>query len=277
MRFAWRSEGRHDENARSIESDGYLRSVPDFEGGTMRRVILPILTGLAILVGTPAWADPIVLFNTFGPGNSFDARGGLNAFFDPSNSSALGRDIDLANAFVSRATARLKTVRLPLAVVAQTGLQGGGQFVSRGDEADVFLMGDAAGSPASLLESFHFGNLATSAAIITLNSATHPELISGQRYWLGLSTGPEPTLVTWLSIPGFATGLVANRRGEGPWRVVNISGESIPAFSVTGTSAVSPTPEPSSLFLLIGATAATIANRWRRPRCSSDFACRTGR
>ena len=211
---------------------------------------------------TIAHADPFILFNTFGPGDTFVLSGGHTVLADPTGLTQFRGGIDTANAFQVSSASRLESVQLALSLVPQsTFAPEGTQFVSVGQSADVLLLSDASGTPGSVLESFHLNSVADTPAVYTLTSTNQPMLFGGNRYWLGVSTGPEPTLITWHSAGQSISGLVGQRIDEGPWRVVNLFGPNgVDAFRVFGVDA-SPTPEPSTLLLVFSALLG-IRHRW---------------
>jgi len=229
----------------------------------MRLRFLAAIVSLGLLTATRVHADPIVLFNTFGPSDTFDLAGGHTVLADPANSTRFHQDIDTANAFRVPAASRLESVQLALSRVPQSGFPGGRQFVSVGQSADVFLLSDVAGTPGSLMESFHLASVANTPAIYTLMSPTRPMLSGGAQYWLAVSTGPDPTLIAWHSSGQPISGLVAQRSDNGPWAVTRLFGPfGVDAFRISGVG-VAPTPEPSTLLLLV-LSAVILARRGRK-------------
>jgi hypothetical protein len=212
---------------------------------------------------TIAHADPFVLFNTFGPGGTFNLSGGHTVLADATGLTQFRGRIDTANGFQVSSGSRLDSVQLALSLVPQsTFFPERTQFVSVGQSADVLLLSDAGGAPGSVLESFHLNSVADTPAVYTLASHSQPMLLGGSRYWLAVSTGPEPTLITWHSAGQPISGLVGQQIDEGPWRVVNLFGPNgVDAFRVFGVADTSPTPEPSTLLLVFSALLG-IRHRW---------------
>jgi hypothetical protein len=233
----------------------------------MRLRMLAAIVSIGLLTANRAHADPIVLFNTFGAGDTFHLGGGHTVLADPAGSTQFQRDIDTANAFQVSAASRLESVQLALSRVPESGFPGGHQFVSIGRSADVFLLSDIAGSPGSLLESFHLDSVADTPAIYTLMSPAGPMLSRGAQYWLAVSTGPDPTLITWHSSGQPISGLVAQRNDEGPWRVTRLFGPNgVDAFRIIGVGGAPTVPEPSTLLLVLSALIVTRRGRIvRRP------------
>jgi hypothetical protein len=64
--------------------------------------------------------------------------------------------------------------------------------------ADVFVTGDVGGLPSGILESFQLTGALTvgSAALITLDSTSHPVLSAGVQYWVVAAGGPS-SFVNW--------------------------------------------------------------------------------
>ena len=217
---------------------------------------------------TTVHADPFILFNTFGPGDSFERAGGHTVLADPTGITRFAGGIDTANAFQVSSESRLESVQLALSRVPEsTFAPEGTQFVSVGHSADVLLLSDAAGAPGSILESFHLDSVADTPAVYTLISQNRPVLFGSTRYWLGVSTGPEPTLLSWHSSGQSLTGLVGQRIGEGPWRVINLFGPNgVDAFRILGVADASATPEPSTLLLVFSAVLG-VRRRWTAHGC----------
>ena len=216
---------------------------------------------------TIAHADPFILFNTFGPGDTFLLSGGHTVLADPTGLTPFRGGIDTANAFQVSSTSRFESVQLALSWVPQsTFAPEGTQFVSVGQTSDVLLLTDAGGTPGLVLESLHLDRVAGTPAVYTLTSHHRPVLFGGSRYWLGVSTGPEPTLIAWHSAEGLISGLVGQRIDEGPWRVVNLFGPNgVDAFRVFGVADATPVPEPSTLLLVFSALLG-LRHRWTARR-----------
>ncbi|MGD0014742.1 MAG: choice-of-anchor R domain-containing protein [Bryobacteraceae bacterium] len=182
-------------------------------------------------------ASPVVLFNNFGPGDTFDTGTGWTL----GGGGVSGNEGDTQGfVFTPGATAQLSMIELAV-----------GRF-SGANELTVWLMSDAAGQPGASLESFVFSGAMTSfgsTTIISANSVSHPLLNAGTQYWL---IGAPPDLINdwdaWNMNSITALGPRAIRIGAGSWSAT--SDDTQGAFRITGETAA--VPEPSA-FLFLGA------------------------
>lgn len=203
---------------------------------TMRRFAL--LATVACLwvcaVSGTARADQVV-FNSFGPGDSYDS-----ALLHVAGSGA-GMYEAVAIAFTPSASANLTSISFP----AQ-GLLDVNMVLAKDSGSD---------SPGSALETF--SSIALGAdTILTVNSVLHPSLTAGTTYWLEML----PTDPNTFGFGGW-NGTNPNVAGDeaqqdipnGFWQTIPTS--EIAAFDVRGTVA---TPEPGSLSLLASGAVALI-------------------
>src|SRR4051812_34401525 len=81
-------------------------------GGSNATIPVASVFSAVLWSATIAHADPFVLFNTFGPGDTFDLRGGHTVLADPTGLTQFQGGIDTANAFQVSSASRLDSVQL---------------------------------------------------------------------------------------------------------------------------------------------------------------------
>jgi hypothetical protein len=213
-----------------------------------------ILMAIVALAGaTSSFAAQIVFSNLIQPGDQYGPDGvGLGAIPVP------GTFIQYATKFTPSVTSKLSNFQLPLGLI------------SGPNNIDVFLMADAAGSPAGVIEMFHhllnlppaFGGL---IPLSTVTSATNPVLSAGTQYWVVAPGGTSTTFAQWAltlfagdPTDGGATKVIQNGIDSG-WVVG--PGTRTGALRVSGDAV----PEPGSVSLIIigFATIAVVALRRR--------------
>jgi hypothetical protein len=146
----------------------------------MRRFqTLVLFAGLFFL---PLRGNAATIFSNLGPGNSL-ASPGIGIGFIPFTSTFNYAGIAFTPIGQSYT---LDSLELPL------------QLSSGPNVADVFVTGDVGGLPSGILESFHLsGTLPVgSAALVTLDSTSHPLLSAGVQYWVVAAGGPS-TFAMW--------------------------------------------------------------------------------
>jgi hypothetical protein len=195
--------------------------------------LITLLTMASIVLPNPsAWSA--VIFNDFGPGDTYGPSG-----YTLSVGSPIGYDFDQGNAFTPVGTYSLDTVKLA------AGLESGP------NELDVWLMSDAGGEPGAIIEPFHFsnamGDFGDNNPPLVANSLLHPVLTANTQYWLIASASGPDEWAAWSYNSENVNGLRAIRTNLGAWNVNN--DEEMAAFSITGTPA-SAVPEPATMLLL---------------------------
>jgi hypothetical protein len=195
---------------------------------------------LWVLATSIATAAPVVVFDSFGPGDSINGPAGITVgcgarcWGDAGHTSAWS--------FVPAQTVRLSNIQISAWQIFDTPA-----FIVVG------IAGDDLGLPGATLESFstplNFGPM----AVITFLSVSHPELQAGQRYWLEAGTQDLVNEAADLGTsPTSLSGTEASRIGTGPWSGPYASGmppSNYAAFRINGETAV-PEPYPASLLVL---------------------------
>ena len=191
---------------------------------------------LFLFLSLTATAAPIILFSTFGPGNTFDET-----------AYSLGgryHNYSQAAAFTPAVSATLTQIDLPL------------EYVYASD-ARISLMTSVDGRPGVVLESFVITGITALPRIRTVMSVTHPLLTAGTEYWLaGSNTSGFDGRVGWNYSIG-TSGMVATKLDTAPWPDATF--RTLPAFDVLGE----PVPEPASLLMLASGLIALAARRIR--------------
>jgi hypothetical protein len=202
--------------------------------------------GLAVLSWiAPAFAvgTPVVVFDSFGPGNTY-----LNSVvWGVTGASTSYGYRGQAEWFVPGISGNLTS--FTLATYRQSG----------SGRSNFFIAEDNGYGPGTILESF-LNTANNPSGLLTLNSASQPMLQAGTKYWLCDEPADNTTINGWYENnqnyqPGFAY-----ERGQWSWSFV--APPSVPPSGVFRV-AVTPVPEPSLVgFVLPGAW--LLARRLRR-------------
>lgn len=200
---------------------------------------------ILLIVGS-ASAAPTVLFDTFGPGDTYSEGFGYTIGI-----YALGH-VDQGNQFVIGAATPhyLDKIELAMALVYGT------------NQLDVWLMSDIAGEPGAVIETFSFtdamGPFGSANPPLAANSVLHPILYPGTPYWLIASAPVADTSAAWnISSPAVNGTLVA-RYNLGSWEIH--PDNPLGAFRITG----SVIPAPGAV--LLGSLGVSIVSWLRRRR-----------
>ena len=174
----------------------------------MRKIV-----GLSFLsaywLAADAHAAPVTLFSDFGVADAFNCCSGYSLGGGASRGNG---GFTVAAPFTASVTATLGRLDIGISVDATGNLS---------PNLNIQLLADAGGLPGAVLESFSLTGVATVAPIIvSANSATHPLLAGGVRYWVLVA---PPDLLNskdgWLlnTTSATASPFVAARTGAGTW------------------------------------------------------------
>ncbi len=188
-------------------------------------------------------ASPAFVYNSFGPGNTFN----LSADWIVGGSASPHGYQAHAEYFVPAFSGYLDQVQVG------TKLLGGGSVT------EFFIAQDnGSGIPGTVLEDFP--NVTNPTGLLTLNSVSTPLLQSGQKYWLCDQPVDANTYTGWCLNTQGITNSFAGSTSQGSWFAIGSPAVASSVFSIS----VIPVPEPSTAALVfLGAGLL----RARRPRC----------
>lgn len=174
----------------------------------MKLKILLVLT-ISVLA-TSARAGTI--FDTFGPGNTYDPNSGYGVGFP----NASGAPAETAAQFVATANGPLSRVTVGVTFIEPSP----GAF-------NIFLYGDTGGLPDNANQTF-LGSATPMSVFMTTNNAIETfavggnvPIIAGSTYWIVLKPVDPNELDVWnFSLP-ITTGNVARSRNDSDWGLLN--------------------------------------------------------
>ena len=218
--------------------------------------LIPILIATVL----PSRVLGATVFDTFGPGNSFDQNTAKAAGWNPN--TVYGKAI-AASFAVNGGDYTLGSVTLALGYVQDTS------------KLMISIVRDNAGTPTGPVVETVASNLAAvtnSHQVVTFESSLNPVMAGGGKFWLlveppaqNLSTTADNSAYEWYATGMFGpVGLRDFDFGSGnwlPWQLYN-SGL-LPAFRIEATLV----PEPSTLALALAGAVGLVGLRfWRRFR-----------
>jgi hypothetical protein len=191
---------------------------------------------LSLLYASTAIASEII-YSTFGPGQSYSQESGWPVGTLPLPFDETQR-MEAAVSFIPAQNYTLDSI----AVAALL------DSFSSSNQFTVSLARDSGASlPGAALETYSLTGLADQLAVYTASSLLHPQLTSGEKYWLVMSSvNLLDIYLTWLDAAQFSDADVTYKYGSyADWAY---GYGSTPAFEVRGTAAA--VPEPASMLLL---------------------------
>jgi hypothetical protein len=186
---------------------------------------------ITVLLATSfANAAPTVLFNTFGPGDTYDAFASYAIGFSP-------YEWDHGNKFMIVTSQPYYFDKIELEVGLFSGT----------NALDVSLMTDSSGIPGTTMEAFNFVNKMQPSynnprPPLSADSILHPILYPGTPYWLVVSAPVADTWADWNWSNPSISGSHALRSGSNPWTTAN---STLSAFRITGSEI----PAPGAILL----------------------------
>ena len=221
-----------------------------------------LATLLVLCTPSLAFADPIALFSSFGPGDSFR----------PAAIPVLGPGFPLSEGDVSPGQQVGVSFTLPGGTFAFTSLDlAMSTLLPAGDPRPVDVMLTLVGDDptrhlpgTTVLETLLVtatSSLEDGGSVLSVSSSTHPTLIGGLQYWFVASVSGAEQAAGWMGSETDSRLLpAAIRRVDTDWTRAGPNG----AFRVFGDQLseppVAPTPEPATV-LLVGAGLACLARR----------------
>lgn len=194
------------------------------------------------LVPGIAGAEPIVVFDTFGPGDSYATNAGYII-----GVGDLGTEYERGIRFS------------PWTTVEITGIEAAVLHAKGVNAIDFHLRADESGQPGAILETFSFSGVAGSSGgeVLCGTSTVRPVVFVGTDYWLTASgPGAPDSWMGWFFADPHYPAVRALSSDGGPWEVT--SSEKAAAFRVVGV------PEPSTLVLLLSGSLGLLTVRRRR-------------
>jgi hypothetical protein len=192
---------------------------------------------VAAMLPVRAFADPVIVYTSFGPGNSFQDAASFFGF-DTGEEGDPDSTFSRAFAFVPSTTVTLSDVDLPLKFPFS--------FSNGTLQVNVYSANGAV--PGALLESFNTTEPINNA-IAQFTSVLNPLLAAGETYFVEATTLGQADGLWFLSpLEGAAATDVARLNNGATW--VTGTREFNAAFSVLGTPVGAQTPEPATLVLL---------------------------
>lgn len=184
------------------------------------------MLGCLFLGVSTAWCAAATVFNTLGPGNTYQQNAGYTV---AGPASSIGNTFEPAAQFTALAGGDLSEIDL-------------GLTTRDGGSVDVYLYGDAGGSPDNLSQIL-LGTVTPTQAFGTTNNTitplfllNGPSVTAGTAYWLVLKPASDLTRDVWNQSLGFA-GMQDISTDDSTWLQAN---STLAAFEITSVPEVSP-------------------------------------
>jgi len=198
----------------------------------MKKALLLFL--LSLSAATASRAD--VIYTTFGPGQSFLAS---------ANWPVQGPQVtEFAASFVPAGNFTLDSIQLALVLLSGSAA------------LNVQVANDNMSAPGTPIETLSTTDITTTPAVVTIDSLSHPPLLSGATYWVVLSSGVTNE-IGWNWNDAEIVGVSRLTAPSTTWMPLGTE-VSTPAFEVDGTP-VSAIPEPADLWLMTAPLAVFLA------------------
>jgi hypothetical protein len=193
-----------------------------------------------------ASADAQIIFDTFGPGDTYNQSAGF-AVAGPASSA--NNTFESAAQFVAAVSGAIQQIDF-------------GLTMSGGGPVNVFLYGDAAGAPDNLTQILlgsvtpteAFGS--TNHSIVSLIPAGEVDVIQGTTYWLVLKPGNDTVRDTWNRSLG-SSGVQDVSLDDMSWIQANTT---LAAFEITAV------PEPGTYMVAFLTLGVLVGRHLRRSR-----------
>ena len=157
----------------------------------MKHLILALAV-VVLFTSRPAAATSIVVYDNFGPGNSYNPSSGAVV---GANQGPGGFSFEIGTTFTPTTSSFLDEISVPIT---------NGDFNNGASVLNVAIRANTSDKPGAVLESIQFAgpfnSFFSGGSVITLESVLHPSLIAGTTYWLDLSNGISASNATliWL-------------------------------------------------------------------------------
>jgi hypothetical protein len=211
--------------------------------GKVREMKLLAVAAAVAFWGAPALlAEPIIVFNAFGAGQSFVKASGISV-----DGSQYGYDV-IADAFAPSVSVALTEIDVAL----------NHESIGSGS-AILYLALDDNNSPGTVIEQWDLTATSSQGSILASTCDVCTDLTAGVRYWVEVGPGATNTFDAWNGANALSGEYAYESSAGGAWTVE--SDREMLAFDVLGDPLV---PEPATAWLLAPAVAALLLTRRRR-------------
>ncbi len=205
--------------------------------------LLAVAVFALLAIPTASASSTILVFNSFGPGNSYNP----GIVWGVTGASTSGGYRGQAEFFVPSASGNLFSLTLPTYRQSGSG------------RSNFFVAQDDGSGPGTILESF-LNTANNSSGLLTLSSVAQPLLMAGSKYWLCDEPADATTVNGWYEGQSYAPGFAFERS---PWSWSFVPPPSVPPSGVFSVSVIA-VPEPLGV-LLMPAALLLMRHWFRRP------------